>query len=69
LNKYEKFVPLVKWNEHHPHPSVGTLYRWLYKKEPKWFLSVVQRIGKSWYIDEEEFFKAVKLHTDLELGR
>ena len=54
-----RFIPLTKWPDYHPWPTVAGM-RWLvFNAEKNGFVSVVRRAGRRVLIDEHAFFNWV----------
>lgn len=50
-----RFIPVAKWNDHHPWPPVGGL-RWLiFHEKSNGFSKCVVRVGRNVLIDEDAF--------------
>ena len=59
-----RFIPVSKFNEYHPWPTVGSLYLRIHeaehgKADPD-FLRCVRRVGTRVLIDEQEFIRWVR---------
>jgi hypothetical protein len=55
--KETRLIPLVKWNNYHPEPTVKALRMLVYKKDENGFDRVVVRRGSRVLINENEYFK------------
>ena len=51
-----RLIPLSKWNDFHPYPTVASLRHLVFFEETNGFSKVLRRIGRRLYIDEESFF-------------
>lgn len=56
--KVRLLIPVTKWNEKHPYPSVSQL-RWHIFRPENGFEKCIVRIGKRVLIDEEAYFEWV----------
>ncbi len=54
--KESRLIPLAKWNDYHPYPSVGTLYQYRFKS-PEGFKDCIVQNGIRILIDETKFFE------------
>ncbi len=54
--KVRSLIPVSKWNERHPYPSVSQL-RWNIFRPVNGFEKCIVRVGKRVLIDEEKFFE------------
>lgn len=59
----DRLIPLVKWNDYHPDPSVKALRMLVFRKDENGFDSVVERRGKRILINEAAYFKWKKQHS------
>ena len=63
LNPVEKkeekprLIPLVKWNDYHPDPSVKALRMLVFRQHENGFDKVIVKRGSRILIDEQEYFK------------
>lgn len=57
-----RLIPLVKWNEFHPDPSVNALRMLVFRKEQNGFNDVITRRGHRILIDEAKYFQWAKVH-------
>lgn len=55
--KHPKLIPLVKWNEHFPDPSVKALRMLVFRKETNGFDKVIVKRGNRILLDVDEYFK------------
>ena len=55
--QYPKLIPLVKWNEHFPDPSVKALRMLVFRKDTNGFDKVVVRRGNRVLLNVDEYFK------------
>ena len=53
-------IPVSKWNDFHPYPTVKALRQLIFFKEQNGFNKVLRKIGGRIYIHESEFFKWVE---------
>ncbi|MBQ9688187.1 hypothetical protein IJV79_00975 [bacterium] len=53
-------IPVSKWNDFHPYPTVKALRQLIFFKEQNGFDKVLRKIGGRIYILESEFFKWVE---------
>ena len=58
--KQPKLIPLVKWNEHFPDPSIKALRNLVYKKDFNGFDKVIVKRGSRVLLDVDEYFKWAK---------
>jgi hypothetical protein len=55
-----RLIPLPRWNEFHPAPSVAGM-RWIrFNAESNGFAPAFKTIGRSVFVDEREFFACVE---------
>lgn len=52
-----RLIPLVKWNDYHPDPSVKALRMLVFRKDNNGFDKVIVRRGNRILINEKEFFE------------
>ena len=52
-----KLIPLVKWNEHHPDPSVKALRMLVFRQNENGFDKVIVKRGHRILIDEQKYFE------------
>ncbi len=52
-----RFIPVTKWNDYHPWPSVSGLRFMIFNAHLTGFEKCVLRIGRRVLIDEERFFE------------
>jgi len=55
----DRLIPLTKWGEYHPWPSVGGLRYLVFFAETNGFHTCVRRAGRRVLIDEKAFFEWV----------
>lgn len=58
--KKSRIIPLTKWNDYHPYPSVGTLYQYKFNGERNGFNSCIERggvKGNRILINEDKFWE------------
>jgi hypothetical protein len=53
----DRLIPLTKWSNYHPWPSVGGLRYLVFFAEANGFQSCVRRAGRRVLIDEKAFFE------------
>lgn len=53
-------IPVSKWNDVHPYPTVQSLRQLIFFKKKNGFAKVLRKIGGRLYIVENEFFKWVE---------
>ena len=53
-------IPVSKWNDFHPYPTVKSLRQIIFFKKKNGFAKVLRKIGGRLYIVENEFFKWVE---------
>jgi hypothetical protein len=53
----KKLIPLTKWNQYHPWPSIGGLRHLVTNAKQKKFDKVIVRAGGRVLIDEIAFFE------------
>ena len=51
-----KFIPLTKWPEYHPWPTVQGLRYYVFNGDLNGFDQVIHRVGRRILIDEAAFF-------------
>lgn len=56
----EKLIPVSKWNEFHPYPTVGAIRQLIFFKDKNGIGKALRRIGGRIYIVESEFFNWVE---------
>lgn len=54
-----RYIPVVKWNEYHPYPTVASMQMRVFYEDTNGFkeFGVVHRDGKRVLIDEQAYFK------------
>lgn len=52
-----KLIPLVKWNEYYPDPSVKALRMLVFRKDENGFGDVIVKRGKRILIDADKYFE------------
>lgn len=57
-------IPLTRWNDYHPDPSVPALRMLVFRKDENGFDSVITRRGNRILIKEKEYFAWRKLHEN-----
>lgn len=62
-NEKTRLIPLVKWNDYHPDPSVKALRMLVFRKDENGFDSVVERRGKRILINEKAYFEWKAQHS------
>ncbi|MBF0371705.1 MAG: hypothetical protein HQL52_19895 [Magnetococcales bacterium] len=60
LPKNAPLIPLTKWPEHHPWPTIGGLRHLVFNAEKNGFDEVICRVGGRVLIDEGRFFQWAK---------
>ena len=55
-----RYIPVGKWDQHHPWPSAGGLRHLIFNKEEKGFCDCVVKVGKTVLIDESAFLEWMK---------
>lgn len=53
-------IPVSKWNDYYPYPTVGTLRQLLFYNTNNFVEKVSRRIGKRIYIKTSSFFEWVE---------
>lgn len=56
---HNRIIPVTKWNDYHPWPSVSGLRHLIFFSESNGFNKVIRRVGRRVLIIEEEFFRWV----------
>jgi len=56
----EKLIPVSKWNDFYPYPTVGALRQLIFFKDKNGIGKALRRIGGRIYIIESAFFKWVE---------
>ncbi|MBI5093853.1 MAG: hypothetical protein HZB26_15620 [Candidatus Hydrogenedentes bacterium] len=60
----DRLIPLSKWPEFHPYPSVPGL-RWLvFNRDSNGFASVIRKVGKRILISESDFFRWIEAQNE-----
>jgi len=59
-NENVKLIPVSKWNDFYPYPTVKALRQLIFFKDENGFKKVLRKIGGRIYIVESEFFKWVE---------
>ena len=54
--KEPKLIPLVKWNDYYPDPSVKALRMLVYRQHENGFSNVIERRGNRILIDADKYF-------------
>ncbi len=52
----KRLIPLPKWNNYHPWPSIGGLRHFVFFADSNGFKSCIKRVGRCILIDENAFF-------------
>jgi len=52
-----RLIPLTKWPEYYPWPTVPALRQLVFHADSNGFSAVIRRVGRRILIDEAEFFK------------
>lgn len=60
----DREIPLTRWNDYHPDPSVPALRMLVFRKDENGFDSVITRRGNRILIKEKEYFAWRKLHEN-----
>lgn len=55
-HRITRLIPVTKWNEFHPWPSVSALRHYIFWAKDNGFDTVVRRCGRRVLIDESAFF-------------
>lgn len=53
-------IPVTKWNEKHPWPSIGGLRHLIFNAKTNGFNGVIRRVGRRVLIDEGAFFNWIE---------
>lgn len=56
-----RYIPVGKWNEYHPYPTVYALRNLIFRAKDNGLNNAIQRKGKRVLIDENAFFEWLKL--------
>lgn len=51
-----RLIPLVRWPEFHPYPSISSLRWMVFHAQSSGFEAVIKRVGRKVLIDEQAFF-------------
>lgn len=62
--KESRLIPLAKWNDYHPYPTVGSLYQYKFKS-PEGFKDCLVQNGVRILIDETKFFEWLHKRNNL----
>ena len=54
-----RLIPLSKWDQYHPWPSVNALRHYFLKQQVNGFDCALKRVGRKILIDETAFFEWV----------
>ena len=63
-----RIIPVTKWNDYHPWPSIPALRNLIFHGKKNHFDQVIIRVGRRVLIDEDKFFAWVK-ENDHEVQR
>ena len=55
--RIRRLIPLTKWNDYHPWPTVAGLRHLVFHEHSNGFSTCVRRVGRRVLIDEAEFFR------------
>lgn len=55
-NVTHRLIPVSKWNEYHPWPTVSALRDYVFKAERIGLTPAIRRVGRRVLINEEAFF-------------
>jgi hypothetical protein len=58
--KMPRLIPVTKWKDYHPWPTLGALRNYIFLGESNGFRNVIVRVGGTILIDEEKFFQWVE---------
>lgn len=61
--KMPKLIPVTKWNEHFPDPSVKALRMLIFNKEKNGFDKVIVRRGNRILINVQEYFRWAEMNN------
>ena len=56
----KRLIPVPKWPEYHPWPSVAGLRWMIFNADKNGFGAVIRRVGRRVLIDEQAFFRWVE---------
>jgi hypothetical protein len=62
-HKQRRFIPLTKWNDYHPWPSLSGLRWMVFNAEKTGFDQCLRRVGNRILINEQAFFDWVDSQT------
>ena len=62
-----RLIPVTKWSEIHPWPSIGGLRHLIFNADSNGFNSVVKRAGRRVLIDEVAFFQWMEKNNAAEV--
>jgi hypothetical protein len=54
-----RLIPLTRWNDYHPYPSVSALRAMVFHATTNGFDKVIRRVGKRILLDEAAWFQFV----------
>lgn len=55
-----RYIPVSKWSDYHPWPSIGGLRNLIFYRKENGFHKVIKKVGKNVLIDEAAFFEWVE---------
>ena len=60
MQKELELIPVSKWNDFYPHPTVGAIRQLIFLDTNNFKEKVIRRIGKRLYIKTPNFFEWVE---------
>lgn len=54
-----RLIPLTRWNDYHPYPSVSALRALVFNSKTNGFDKVIRKVGKRILLDETAWFQFV----------
>lgn len=63
-----RLIPLTKWNQYHPDPTVSALRNLVFNKDKNGFDKVIERRGCRVLINEQEYFEWRKQYKISNVG-
>ena len=56
----QRYIPLSKWNEHYPYPTVSGLRNLVFHADKNGFHKVIRRVGRRILIAEKSYFEWIE---------
>jgi len=55
-----RYIPITKWPDYHPHPSVSGMRYLRFHQKEMGFSSAFVKLNKRILVDEQEFFRILR---------